>query len=132
MKSTKEPLLIGWAADGYPIYVQAGIKSSYRLKEGSRPPQPDAPGGSYDGAYTQDWQYVAGSGDLDECNGRTGKTSEFPGGTYYYVLTTDYPYIPRSFHGTPDPSFNVRRPPPPGRGRGGPGGRGGPPSPPPQ
>lgn len=117
-KSKSDPLLIGWAGDGFPIYVQANVKSSYRLKQGNRPAQPNAPGGKYDGAYTQDWEYIAGSGDLDECNGRTGATPEFPNGTYYYVVTADYPYIPRYFRGTPDQSFHIRRPPPGGRGRG--------------
>jgi hypothetical protein len=52
---------------------------------------------------------VAGSGDLDECNGRTGPTPEFPGGTYHYVLTDDFPFVPRLWRGTPDGSF-LRRP----------------------
>jgi hypothetical protein len=128
--------LIGWAADGFPIYALWGhrsaadgaselvaLKSSYRLKAGSRPTANGQPGGTYDGSFVEDFQYVAGSGDLDECNGRTGLTPEFPAGTYYYVLTTDFPFIPRAFHGTPDRSF-LRR--------GGPGGRRGPPPPGPQ
>ena len=57
--------------------------------------------------------FVAGAGDLDACNGRTGPTPEFPGGTYHYVLTETFPFIPRLWHGTPDPSF-LRRGPPPG------------------
>jgi hypothetical protein len=143
VKHGEAMILVGWAADGYPIYDHHGytaddpkrvlkeLKSSYRLKKGQRPgsdASPPGPGGAYDGVYTQDWEYVAGSGDLDECNGRTGITPEFPGGTYYYVLTSDFPYIPRLLHGAPDPSFQ-RRPPPggrggrPGRGGGGPPGR---------
>jgi hypothetical protein len=137
---SKQPLLIGWAADGFPIYGPLGyakaddakskvrpLRSSYRLKTGQRPPQPDAPGGKYDGAYTQDWDYVDKSGDLDECNGRYGVTAEFPNGTYYYVVNTDYPFVPRKFRGTPDESFMHHRPPggPGGPRRGGPGGPGG-------
>lgn len=63
----------------------------------------------------QDWTYVAGAGDLDECNGRFGVTPEHPEGTYYYVVTDTFPFVPRLFRGTPDPSF--RHGPPPGRSR---------------
>ncbi len=131
---------LGWAADGFPIYGPYGptnsmdskspfksLKGSYQLKEGNRP---SGPGGKYDGRFVQDWQYVHKSGDLDECNGRFGITPEFPNGTYYYVVTEDYPWVPRYFRGTPDTSFQ-RRPgggPPPGGGRGRPGG----PPPPPE
>lgn len=121
---------IGWAADGYPIYSLYGytnasdpksgvklLKPSWRVKKGTRP---SGPGGIYDGTFTKDWEFVQGSGDLDECNGRYGVTPEFPKGTYYYVVTGQYPWIPRKFKGTPDPSFQ-RRPGLPG----GPGGRGG-------
>ncbi|MBL0185636.1 MAG: YHYH protein [Candidatus Obscuribacter sp.] len=59
-------------------------------------------------------------GDLDQCNGRTGVTPEYPQGTYYYVITETYPFIPRCYHGTPDPSFE-RRPPGGGPGSGRPG-----------
>ena len=51
------------------------------------------------GAFTQDFQYVEGSGDLDECNGRIGVTPEFPDGIYYYVVTDDFPYFSRSLKG---------------------------------
>lgn len=116
-------VLMGWAADGFPIYgpwittdpanAASPLKratSSYRLKSGERP---SGPRGRHDGTYVEDWEYVAGAGDLDECNGRTGPTPEFPGGTYYYVLTDDFPSLPRFWRGTPDPSF-LRRGPPPG------------------
>ncbi len=130
-------LLLGYAADGYPIYgpqayataedSKSGLKEmapSYRLKRGTRP---SGPGGAYDGTFTADWEYVAGSGDLDECNGRQGTTPEYPAGTYYYVLTDAFPFISRNYRGTPDASFERRgpgggRPPRPG-GPGGPGPR---------
>jgi hypothetical protein len=102
-------ILVGWAADGFPIYDHHGysntddaqsalkeLKSSYRLKKEARPEPPKGPGGAADGVYTRDWEYIAGSGDLDECNGRTGVTPEFPRGTYYYIITGDFPYIPRA------------------------------------
>ena len=114
--------LIGWAADGFPIYglygtkdpLDAGseiveLKSSYQIKAGSRPTGSDSPEGDYDGSFTIDYEYVANSGDLDECSGRFGVTPEFTQGTYYYVLTEDYPFIPRIFKGKPDPSFERRR-----------------------
>jgi len=121
--------LLGWAADGFPIYGPWGhddadnpasplrlLKSSYQLKEGARPQSNEQPGGTYDGIFVEDFEYVAGSGDLDECSGRFGVTPEFPEGTYHYVLTEDFPFVPRAFRGTPDPSFERRG------GRGGPGG----------
>lgn len=119
-------VLMGWAADGFPIYgpwdhsdpknaasALKKMKSSFRVKMGTRP---NGPGGSYDGSYLQDYEYVAGSGDLDDCNGRFGVTPEFPAGTYHYVLTEDWPFIPRAYRGTPDDSFR-RKGPPPGMGR---------------
>ena len=71
------------------------LSSSYQLKSGERPGDGNsAPCGEYTGAYTADFEYVAGLGDLDECNGRQGVTPEFPSGTYYYVITSEYPGIP--------------------------------------
>jgi hypothetical protein len=64
---------------------------------------------------------VKGLGDLDETNGRTGVTPEYPNGTYYYVLTDNWPFIPRMFRGTADASFAR----PGGQGGPGPGGPGG-------
>lgn len=127
-KGAEKMVLVGWAADGSPIYgpsiptdsrdATSTIKrarSSYKLKTGTRP---DGPGGAHDGTYVRDWEFVAGAGDLDEGNGREGVTSEFPGGTYYYVLTEEFPFVPRLWRGTPDNSF-MRRGPPPGGGPGG-------------
>jgi hypothetical protein len=139
-------ILIGWAADGFPIYGPLAyqdaknamsppvkMKSSYRLKSGTRPAGESGPGGAYDGKYTPDYEYAAGSGQLDECNGRFGVTPEFPAGTYYYVATDEFPFLPRKFRGTPDDSFRHRGPP---GGPGGPGRFGPPPgggfSPPPR
>jgi hypothetical protein len=112
----RKMVIVGWAADGFPIYNNLGhtnpmdassplktLTSSYRVKKGSRP---GGPGGNYDGKFLADYEYVAGSGDLDECNGVTGMTPEYPNGIYHYVLTEQWPYIPRMFRGTPDPSFD--------------------------
>lgn len=136
------PVQLGYAADGFPIYAQFGysdagnersavrnLRSSYRLKGGSRD---GGPGGSHDGSFVQDYEYVKGLGDLDDCNGRFAVTPEYPHGTYHYVITENFPYIPRGFKGTPDMSFKTRggsRPGPaggPGFGRFGPGWPGGP------
>jgi hypothetical protein len=101
------------------------MKSSYRLKKTARPGGEDAPSGQPDGSFGLDYEYVAGSGDLDEFGGRTGPTPEFPQGTYYYVLTEDWPFIPRAHRGTPDPSFSKRMAEGPG-GKAGPGKKGAP------
>jgi hypothetical protein len=51
------------------------------------------------GAFTQDFEYVEGLGDLDECNGRIGITPEFPNGIYYYVVTDNFPFFTRCLKG---------------------------------
>lgn len=128
-------LLIGWAADGFPIYSSGAaqkMRSSYQLKKGQRPRGNRGPGGDYDGTFTADYEYVAGSGDLDDCNGRVGITPEYPQGIYHYFITDTFPYLSRQWRGEPDSSFQKKGPPgggPPRRGRrGGPGF--GPPPPP--
>jgi hypothetical protein len=118
----KDMLLIGYAADGFPIYAAYGyseagdsssslkkLQPSYHLKKGNRPEGDDGPGRKYDGTFVQDYEFTKGSGDLDECNGRKGVTPEFPKGTYYYVVTESFPFVPRFFRGTPDSSFEHRR-----------------------
>jgi hypothetical protein len=103
--------LIGWAADGFPIYARYGysaasdstsalkvIKSSYQIKA---TPAVSRPATSLYamGTFAQDYEYVAGLGDLDECNGRTGVTPEFPKGVYHYYATDTYPYLQRCVKG---------------------------------
>ena len=101
------PVLVGYAADGFPIYFSAENASSYQLKSGARPE--GAPEGDYDGTFTADYTYVAGSGNLDQCHGRDwDTTAEYPAGTYAYAVTTDFPYLPRCLWGTVDPSFAHR------------------------
>lgn len=113
--------LVGWAADGFPIYYKYAytdaqdnssnvieMTPSFRLKTGERPGNGiNGPCGTYNGIYSNDYEYVAGLGTLDECNGRTGVTPEFPNGTYYYVLTDAFPAIPRCFKGTPSNDFAI-------------------------
>lgn len=90
---------LAWAADGFPMYysLSNAYQSSWQLKSGARN---GGPGGTYDGTYTQDFEYIAGSGDLDQCNGTT------IGGSYAYIITNSFPYITRCVFGTPDDSFN--------------------------
>lgn len=113
------PTLLGYAADGYPIYGPLGYKdpadatsplvnleSSWRLKQVDRPSPPDGPGGTPDGRFTADWEFVPNSGDLDRLNGRFAVTPEHPDGVYHYVLISSFPHVPRGFAGTPDSSFH--------------------------
>ncbi len=98
--------LIGFAADGFPIYAQYGFTdgtvqeqtSSFRLKGGTRS---SGPGGRHDGTFVEDWTYVAGAGSLDACNGKDTVTPEYPDGTYAYFITDTFPYISRCWVGTP-------------------------------
>ena len=102
---TTHSKIIGFAKDGFPIYGTYGyaadnvtikeITSSYRLKTGATGANGIA-----------DQEYVAGLGDLDECNGRFGKTPEFPDGIYHYYSTRvngagsyGFPYFPLCYKG---------------------------------
>ena len=103
--------LVGFFLDGFPVYARYGytvatdaasgtsvMRSSWQVKS-----TPDAGRPSTSvfamGTFTQDYQYVAGSGDLDECNGRFGVTPEFPAGIYHYYITSSFPYIARCYKG---------------------------------
>lgn len=109
--TNRKMLLVGWAADGFPVYARycytdaMDATSSLKVCTGSyvKDSTPDAgrPSTSWVplGAFTSDWSYSAGSGDLDECNGRTGVTPEFPDGIYYYMVTDSYPYFSRCLRG---------------------------------
>lgn len=117
----KHSPLIGFAFDGYPVYGPYGwdaegrirrFRSSYRLRSiTKRTVLPDGTelGPSQEGppvdakfpagTFVEDYEYAAGSGDLDEHNGRWARTPEYPEGTYAYFLSTDtgnrlmYPYL---------------------------------------
>ena len=117
--------IVGWASDGFPVYARYGylnandssseviaLKSSYRLKsipDNNRPSKLTSiigPGGENNlninismGAFTQDYEFVDGLGDLDKCNGRFGVTPEFPDGIYYYVVTDNFPFFTRCLKG---------------------------------
>lgn len=103
--------LIAWAADGFPVYARYGYttaddaSSDLKVMTGSyqyvadlsasRPSTDTYPLGT----FSQDYEYVEGSGDLDECNGRVGVTPEFPDGIYHYYATDSYPYFQRCVKG---------------------------------
>lgn len=101
---------VGWAADGFPIYysTKSSYSSSWQLKSGDRGDSSSAPSGNYDGTYTQDFQYISGSGNLDECNGG------YVNGGYGYFVTEEFPYVGRCLFGNADSSFQK------GPGAGGP------------
>ncbi|MEP0941516.1 MAG: YHYH protein [Rhizobiaceae bacterium] len=93
--------LIGWAADGFEIhYIGSKARSGYRLKKGTRP---SGPVGKYDGTYVQDWQYVGGSGKLDQCNGGTLN------GKFVYFATETFPFLPHCLWGRVSRDFSARR-----------------------
>lgn len=110
----KAMTLVGFAVDGFPIYARYGyttatdatsavkvMTASYRVKTTASSGRPSTSIANLGmGVFTQDYEYVAGLGDLDECNGRTGVTPEFPNGIYHYYITDGYPYIQRCVKGT--------------------------------
>jgi hypothetical protein len=104
-------VLVGWAGDGYPVYARycytrpmdatsplkvcAGSFVRDAVADAGRPSTTLIPLGT----FASDWTYTVGSGDLDDCNGRTGVTPEFPNGIYYYMATDSYPYFSRCLKG---------------------------------
>ncbi|MFM2376211.1 MAG: hypothetical protein RLZZ165_1308 [Bacteroidota bacterium] len=113
--STVASPLIGYAFDYYPIYGGYGhadpldtnsavirLRSSYRLREiTGRTTLPDGTvlspehyGPALDsvplGGYVEDYEYVAGWGDLDAHNGRFSITRDYPNGIYTYHTTIDW------------------------------------------
>lgn len=118
-QSSASPV-IGFAADGFPVYgacIEDGnggireVTSSYALKNNGGARQSvsgyttpvggtgDVASNNYDGQFRGDYEYVASSGDLDECNGRTVD------GQYGYYVTNAFPWIVNCYKGTVDSSF---------------------------
>jgi YHYH protein len=101
--------MIGVAADSFPVFgpwinddgVIRKAQSSYQLKTGLRITSALSPSAPYDGSTVADYEYIAGSGDLDECNGMTVN------GLYRYHVTDTFPYILNCLRGTPNASFNL-------------------------
>ena len=107
----KHSPIIGWAYDGNPIYGPYGYNdgkdenSGIRILEAgyvtntSKIEDRPAISSFGSGFFVEDYEFD-GSGDLDEYNGRYGRTPEFPNGTYAYFagITTDtrlarFPYF---------------------------------------
>ncbi|MDG1951945.1 MAG: YHYH protein [Gammaproteobacteria bacterium] len=121
--------LIGWAADGFPIYARYGYSeatdstSGLKIMKGSYGfvKDIDSSRPSTDlyalGTFGQDWEFVEGSGDLDRCNGRWGVTPEFPLGIYHYYATDTYPYFQRCIKGEAVGATGPGGAPPRGGGR---------------
>jgi hypothetical protein len=111
--------VIGFAADGFPIYGSCfndngkvrKATSSYILKTGDRqavsgfttPDKAYIASGQYDGQFRGDYSYSEGKGDLDVCNGMSVD------GNYGYYVTDSFPWVLACFTGTPDSSFAKRR-----------------------
>ena len=118
--ATASPVL-GFAADGFPVYgscftdpVSGSVKkalTSYVLKNNaglrqdvdsySTPVagQGQVASNNYDGQFTGDYEYVAGDGDLDECNGMIINEQ------YGYYITDSYPWVLACFKGKTEDSF---------------------------
>jgi len=93
--------LIGFAADGFEIlYIPEDVKSSWQLKKGNRKVEPF---GKFDGAFKEDYEFAAGSCDLDECNGK------FVDGQYKYFATDSFPFFPRCHWGEISRDFIQKR-----------------------
>ncbi len=138
--STKHGPLIGFSFDGFPIYGAYGwatgttnvarMRPSYRLRNiterttlangtvlAAAQHGPSLAQQAL-GSYAEDFEYVAGSGDLDEHNGRFCITPEYPEGTYAYFATIDadgvstYPYVigPTYYGVVATENFPVRGP----------------------
>lgn len=103
-----ESPVVGFAADGFPVFGSyindngqvRSVTSSYQLKSGTRPNSADDPGGSYDGTYVDDYEYIEGLGDLDECNGMMRD------GIYGYYVVNAYPWVLKCYKGTLNESFS--------------------------
>lgn len=113
----KRMILLGFAADGFPIYWRWGhlvpddptsplveLHSGYILRTGTRD---GGPGGRHDGTFVEDYVYDGVRGHLDPLNGRVGVTPDWPAGIFHYIVTTAFPWIPRFFRGQPHSSFSV-------------------------
>ncbi len=119
----KDLVHVAFAADGHNIYYSKSGKfmSSYKLGSNDRTNTgcnytvPGPNGGEVisfaqtkDGSLTSDWEFMAGHGALDECNGITISDE------YVYFITDDYPYISRCLMGefsenTPGPRVQPPR-----------------------
>jgi hypothetical protein len=115
--STTHSKIIGWAYDGSPIYGPRGfanpdgsggikyLESSYTLRTNNRTDGPSTSEFSA-GIFLEDYTYTAGSGDLDQYNGRFCVTPEYPNGVYAYFALVDSSVL----SDTNDPFYRSRKP----------------------
>lgn len=113
--------IVGWAFDGFPIYGPFGyavandstsgvlrMNSSYQLRSitqrhtladgtvlASNQYGPDVNSTFPLGMYIEDYEFINSLGDLDEYNGRTCVTPEFPSGTYAYFVASKSDRTPK-------------------------------------
>jgi len=111
--STHHSPIIGFSFDGFPVYGAYGytntngtgaikrMKSSFSTPTATTRTNGPAVNATYPlGCFIEDYAYSAGTGDLDEHNGRFCITPEYPSGIYAYFVTIDdnllpvYPYTP--------------------------------------
>ena len=124
--------IIGYAFDGFPVYGAFAysnvdgtgaikrMETSYQLRSitqrHSLPDGTNLNSNQYGpnvssqfplGSYLEDYEYVEGSGDLNEFNGHFCITPDYPNGVFAYFVTIDevgdavYPYtIGPSYYGT--------------------------------
>lgn len=117
--NTNHSPIIGYAFDGFPIYGAYGytnangtgpikrMLSSYSTTTTATRVNGPAVSSTYPaGCFLEDYVYTAGSGDLDDHNGRFCVTPEYPSGTYAYFVTLDaslnpqFPYTPyKTYYG---------------------------------
>lgn len=95
----KPSVIVGYAFDGFPIFGpwacdDADCTSVTEVKSSYQPIDNPSRQTAWD-----DNQYVEGSGDLDECNGRFGAD-----GNYRYYATRKFPYFMGCYKGTPLPN----------------------------
>lgn len=122
--ATAHSKIVAYGFDGIAVYGPYGydgtdgsggidrIRSSYRKRNITQrttlPNGTQLPANQYGpavsatypvGYFIEDFEYVAGLGDLDQFNGRTAVTPDYPNGVYAYYSTIDtagvseYPYF---------------------------------------
>lgn len=84
---SKQAVQVGQTIDKIPVYISPEdlYLSSYQLKDGG-----------FTGENTDDYEYVQGLGDLDECNGTWIDEDK---SDYVFFITPDFPYISECFNG---------------------------------
>ena len=132
INSVRHSPIIGWAYDGNPIYGPYGFLNGnsgpIRLLRSGYTRKTTRIGGpsisEYPlGIFVEDFEF-AGSGDLDEFNGRYCVTPEFPNGVYAYFSTfidngtgpfvnykqPQFPYVIGNFYKNKVIDFNFNQP----------------------